>query len=600
MVESSSSGSTGALEKIDFRHSSSKSPFVLLFAQQPGLPAHVMATADDHLVDLDGFGFLYEGRQRRGVAAQPVPEPEPVPRPEPAWSSGGGDGNGGGCFERGASVRVRGLVSAGAQQHNGATATVLGWDAAKGRYAVRLKTGRKLAVRPANLEEEEEEEEEEDLGVEPAVASCVSGGVLSDSYDAAAVVRGLTGGDSGGAHMPVSLERLVAVTRTQEGRAAAVAAGAARECVKLLAQYHGVELAADGARAHCTPPSPSPLLVLVLRCLRNLCVGCAATQEQLWSSGACTQALELATAACTPPHTGGARWPPATSVELACMAVQLLGNSVAGSSHASSAELAWALLFPSGFEALLSLPLSRGTPLPSSDGSEKATPPSLVCCVAMTLHTTLAKARNAAVLRSQLATTDAGLAITLRLAQHQMEASRPAAAGTHAGGRVADNVAAGGGDAGHLDGGTPADVQAAQFLALIARGQCAAGLLVDTYCALRTYLLRVASIPLTGNYLRLELSVCSMMASCRYRVSRAAGAGVPDPGGVTTATTQQQADDDDSCRWSRAMGLQWTSDARGAELQSSQLRWLRGMCEAVLETVRPGVEIRRCFMISTD
>ena len=53
-------------------------------------------------------------------------------------------------------------------------------------------------------------------------------------------------------------------------------------------------------------------------------------------------------------------------------------------------------------------------------------------------------------------------------------------------------------------------------------------------------------------------------------------------------TSQQQADDDDSCRWSRAMGLQWTSDARGAELQSSQLRWLRGMCEAVLETVRPG------------
>ena len=42
------------------------------------------------------------------------------------------------------------------------------------------------------------------------------------------------------------------------------------------------------------------------------------------------------------------------AVECACLAVQLLGNSIAG--HEVNATKAWGLLFPGGFAALLRPP----------------------------------------------------------------------------------------------------------------------------------------------------------------------------------------------------------------------------------------------------
>ena len=70
---------------------------------------------------------------------------------------GGGDGGGDGDvgLKVGDRVNVVGLKSATHQQHNGSTGTVLGAQAAKGRYVVQLDAGKgekplDLALKPAN------------------------------------------------------------------------------------------------------------------------------------------------------------------------------------------------------------------------------------------------------------------------------------------------------------------------------------------------------------------------------------------------------------------------------------------------------------------
>jgi hypothetical protein len=140
------------------------------------------------------------------------------------------------------------------------------------------------------------------------------------------------------------LLQLVEATKTADGRAAAVQAGGAAHCARLLA---GSRAAALGDVAAIEQ------LTLLLRCLRNMCVGSRATQEWVWESGATAHALELALAISTPPASGsaslGARATLRHAKALACaaMAMQFIGNSTAA--HAGNAKSAWALLFPHGF-----------------------------------------------------------------------------------------------------------------------------------------------------------------------------------------------------------------------------------------------------------
>lgn len=66
----------------------------------------------------------------RGAGAAPVPPPASI-------------------LAAGARVLARDLVSA--PQHNGREGTVRGYDAASGRYDVRMADGARLSVKPANL-----------------------------------------------------------------------------------------------------------------------------------------------------------------------------------------------------------------------------------------------------------------------------------------------------------------------------------------------------------------------------------------------------------------------------------------------------------------
>ena len=66
---------------------------------------------------------------------------EPEPQPEPAVGPGG--------YTPGDKVLVSGLK--GAAQHNGKDASIVSFDAAKGRWVVKLSTGENIALKPENI-----------------------------------------------------------------------------------------------------------------------------------------------------------------------------------------------------------------------------------------------------------------------------------------------------------------------------------------------------------------------------------------------------------------------------------------------------------------
>ena len=195
-----------------------------------------------------------------------------------------------------------------------------------------------------------------------------------------------------------SLRKLLDVTKTADGRRAAVEGGVARSCAAWLA-------ASSSAQSRGMTRRGYEHLTLLMRCLRNLCVSSPPTQATLWKCGAVAQALAVAVAA----SGEGASTPPGSvstavaAVGCAAMAVQFLGNSIAGNSDL--AEQAWALLYPAGFGALLEAS-TRVEQLPvGQQQQEEEEGPSLACCVGMLLQTVLAKASDGSRYRQDLAIT---------------------------------------------------------------------------------------------------------------------------------------------------------------------------------------------------
>ena len=275
--------------------------------------------------------------------------------------------------------------------------------------------------------------------------------------------------------------RILAVTGDAEGRRGVVEAGVPARCIPLLKHFCAAvtEAAVEADRAAPVPPALPPLL----KCLRNLCAGSPPTQELLWQQDAPAAALALARRLIAPLDSGVPAWligDSAEAVECACLAVQLLGNSIAG--HEVNATKAWGLLFPDGFSALLRPPLPAVrtfTPaLPPHDlalrwptcmGQGLRKPPqlSLVGCTAMVLQTCLAKSADGPALRRQLGSSTDGAALLSRLTEHMVAAN-------------ADDISEE-----DKDGtGTQVDAAAYDWLGTIIAGHCAAGAAAATFAAL--------------------------------------------------------------------------------------------------------------------
>ena len=214
-----------------------------------------------------------------------------------------------------------------------------------------------------------------------------------------------------------ALRQLSAASRSAAGRQAAVQARVADRCISLLLTLTRQVTDIAGVADQAAPVDV--LLPLVLRCMRNLCAGSRTTQEQLWERNAPEAALALARRLIEPLESGVPAWligSSAEAVECACLAVQLVGNSVAG--HEQMSTNAWKMLFPDGFLALLRPPLRAGL--------RKSPLPSLVSCVAMVIQTCLAKSAQHVAHRQELSSSAAGAVLMAQLMRHLVDANKHA------------------------------------------------------------------------------------------------------------------------------------------------------------------------------
>jgi hypothetical protein len=235
------------------------------------------------------------------------------------------------------------------------------------------------------------------------------------------------------------LKSLAAMTTHADSRSEAIQADAASPLTELLqrdwAQYND-----------STAQKISNRLALVIRILRNLCVGSQVTQDTLVAGGTLQLVVQITLDLVVEERVVLSYF----KKDCACMGLQLIGNIMAA--NAANTTAVWGLLYPDGFTTLIE------AAIPDADSVRN---PSLLACTAMLLQTCLAKDGDELLRRLALVQDPPGIQIFKRLLEYvaQIDVPGQQALGTF-------------------------QLEARHWVTIIAHGQCKAGLLVPMYNSL--------------------------------------------------------------------------------------------------------------------